>query len=82
MAKRFRIDTLHSVGDRRWMVGLLVSSKCTHLGATVLAVTGQGLNAHLEVAGSLVVGVPGESASLFASLSGGVPTAATSLAVL
>jgi len=82
MAKRFRIDTLHSGGDRRWMVGLLVSSRCTHLGATALAVTGQGLDAQLEVAGSLVVGVPRESVSLFASLLGGVPTAPISLAVL
>jgi anhydro-N-acetylmuramic acid kinase len=82
MAKLFRVDRPHTTPDRRWTVGLLASSRCTHLSATLLGISGQGLQATLEVAGSLTVKIPREIVSLFASLSGGVATTVTSLAAL
>jgi anhydro-N-acetylmuramic acid kinase len=58
-----------AAGDcERWTMGILVSSDCTRLSATLVVARGQGLQLRPEVADGLIVQVPREIVSLWQQL--------------
>ncbi|MEN6495133.1 MAG: anhydro-N-acetylmuramic acid kinase [Thermoguttaceae bacterium] len=80
MLKRFRVDGPQVRTTRRWTVGILVSSDCRRLGASLVCATGQGLQLQAELVKALTYPIPTETAVLFDSLDGGGPAAAETAA--
>jgi len=77
-----RLDTPHATGQRRLVVGVLVSSRCTQVAAALVAVRGCGLDAQVDCAGGLTAGVPKETTALFGRLTRDTLCPAASLALL
>ncbi len=68
MDATLRIEPTSARDPCRWAVGLLVSSGCTRLSATMVAARGQGLHLLPEVADGLIVQVPRETTLLWNQL--------------
>jgi anhydro-N-acetylmuramic acid kinase len=68
--------------DRRWLVGVLVSSKCDRATASLVGVQGRGLTARADIIGAARRDIPGEITGLFNALANATPCAVTSLASL
>lgn len=81
MATVLRLDVPHTGDGRRWTAGVLVSSRCTHAAAALVATSGRGLDVRVEVAGAVRDAVPGETAAMFAPLAGSRTSAIASVAV-
>jgi anhydro-N-acetylmuramic acid kinase len=65
MATVFRLGLPHPGDDRRWLVGVLVSSHCSEASAVLVGVSARGLDARADVAAVLTATVPRETAALF-----------------
>jgi len=65
MTVPFRVTSPSSLGDCRWTIGILVSSDCRRLSATLVGAHGHGLQIEAEVAEGLIVEVPRETAGLW-----------------
>ena len=77
-----RLEALQADGDRRWLVGASVSSKCDRVTASLVRVRGRGLAARADIVGAVGRDIPGEITGLFNSLANAMPCAVTSLAAL
>jgi anhydro-N-acetylmuramic acid kinase len=77
-----RLDAPHADGQRRWVAGVLVSSRCTQVAAALVAARGHGLEAQVDSAGGLIACVPKETTTLFGRLTRDASCPATSLALL
>ncbi len=73
MPKLLRPDMPHGFDDRRWTVGVLVSSRCTHVSAALVAAGGNGRNMLVEVARAAAIEVPRQTTALFNDLLGSGP---------
>jgi anhydro-N-acetylmuramic acid kinase len=82
MGTLLRLHMPHAAGERRFVVGVLVSSRCTQAAAALVAAHGCGLDAQVDCAGAMTAGVPKETTVLFGRLSGDTPCPAASLALL
>lgn len=80
MLKRFRVDGPQVRNNRRWAVGVSVSSDCRRLGAALVSATGQGLQLQAELVRALAYPIPTETTVLFDSLDCGGPAATDSAA--
>ncbi len=65
MATILRFDPGHAAEDRRWVVGVHVSSRCRRVSAAAVAAVGRGLDVSLHIAGGVTNDVPAEIADLF-----------------
>ncbi|MGQ9576599.1 MAG: anhydro-N-acetylmuramic acid kinase [Thermoguttaceae bacterium] len=86
MTTILRFDT-HLRDDRRWVVGLLVSSDCRRVSACLVAAAGRGLDLGPEIIGITTADVPDETAARFGRLSephagSGTPEPTETLATL
>jgi anhydro-N-acetylmuramic acid kinase len=82
MANLLRLDRSQATDERRSVVGVLVSSKCTRVAAAVTTARGRGLDAQVDLSGVLATGVPRETAALFRRLTRDGPCPTGSLALL
>ena len=57
----------------RWTIGIVVSSDCSRLAATLVGARGRGLQIEAEVAEGLIVQVPRETAALWRNWPSGIP---------
>jgi anhydro-N-acetylmuramic acid kinase len=73
MPKLLRLEMPHGFDDRRWTVGVLVSSRCTHVSAALVAGGDSGWNMLVEVAQAASVEVPRQTTALFNDLAGSGP---------
>jgi anhydro-N-acetylmuramic acid kinase len=65
MAGILRFEQSRAGDGRRWFAGVLVSSQCAEVSAALLAISGQGLDARVHVAGCKTLAVPRETSALF-----------------
>ena len=82
MGTLLRLDTPHATGQPRFVVGVLVSSRCTQVAAALVAARGCGLDAQVDCAGGLTACVPKETTALFGRLTRDASCPAASLALL
>jgi anhydro-N-acetylmuramic acid kinase len=68
MTTILRLAPPSSLDTRRWTVGILVSSDCRRLAATIVACDGRGLDLEPEIADGMTAEIPGDSAALFSQL--------------
>jgi anhydro-N-acetylmuramic acid kinase len=68
MATILRLHPPSSEDARRWTIGVLVSSDCRRLAATVVACDGRGLDLEPEIADGMTAEVPADSAAFFSQL--------------
>jgi anhydro-N-acetylmuramic acid kinase len=82
MADVLRLELPRAGDERRWLLGVLVSSQCTEVTAAVVAAGGRALGARVDVVGARTVAVPRETAALFSPLACATACSAGSLAML
>jgi len=82
MAEVLRLEFPRAGDERRWLVGVLVSSQCTGVAAAVAAAGGRGLGARLDVVGARAVAVPRETSALLSPLNCATACSAGALAML
>jgi len=68
MARTLRLDPSHRDDHRRWLAGVLVSSRCARVTAALVSVSGHGLDARIEIVATAAVKVPLETAAMFAAM--------------
>ena len=69
MTAQLRFDSAHPTGERRWTMGILVSSTCKRASAALVAASGRGAGARVEIVGVTSIPIPAETTALFAQLS-------------
>jgi 1,6-anhydro-N-acetylmuramate kinase len=69
MLKLFRPETELTGDERRWAVGVQVSSRCTQVSAALVGVLGSGYDMLAEVAAAQTAAIPRETTSQFHALS-------------
>ena len=82
MATILRLNPSRAGDERRWLAGLRVSSQCSEVAAAVIAVSGRGLEAQIDVAAALAAPMPRETAGLFHPLATATSCSPGTLAVL
>ena len=70
MPPRLLPDVQRARGDRRWTVGLLLSSEASRLTGVLVGSAGRGAGLRTEIAGCLSVAVSSATTGLFAALKG------------
>ena len=64
-----RLEIAHAGDVRRWIAGVLVSSRCDRAAAALVGVRGRGLAAETDIVGTISRDLPRETAALFDALS-------------
>ena len=77
-----RIETSNIADGRRWLVGVVVASKCDRATAALIALRGKGLQVSVDIVGARTAAIPRTTTILFDTLASGNPCAATTLATL
>ena len=68
MAATLRLHPPSSGDSRRWTIGILVSSDCRRLAATIVACAGRGVELEPEIVDGMTAEVPSDAAALFDQL--------------
>jgi len=68
MSTLTKLDMPRTGEGCRWTAGVLVSARCTHAAAALVAATGRGLDLQPQVAGVATAEIPRETATMFGPL--------------